>query len=265
MKQIVVCGCSFSIGIGCLDLYTEPYSSLVAKEFNCDLINLSRGGASNYAIYLQGLFAADLESKPDLVILSQTSYDRLEWVMEGRNADAPHSLLNLNYHQYPPFNHPPSPQHTKPLDFYINDHPNYDPFILCEQVGGIDDYLKCLKRKDVVEYYKRLHTEPVKKLELMRDRYVSSESYVIKKNRDIALLVQAYYYIKRKNIRCLILTEDENIFSQYIDESDVMYQSWGSLTVKYPDTVNSGHTSPIGHIDTANRVIAKIKENVVID
>ena len=259
---IVICGCSYSIGIGCENLFTQPYGALVANEFNCKLINLSRGGASNYAIYLQGIFAANLEPKPNLVIISQTSFDRIEWVIEGRDANASHSLLNLNYHQYPPFNAPPSNQHTAPLDFHIKNHPKYDPFILCEQVGGIDDYLKCLTQKSNtnINYYTRLRKEPVTKLELMRDRYVMCDSYEIKKNYDIGLLVQAYYYIKRKGINCLLLVNDVELFGRYIDDCDILEQNWGMLSAKFPDSMGTRHTSEVGHRDTADKVIKKIRQ-----
>jgi hypothetical protein len=32
MKNLVICGDSFSIGIGCHNLETEPYGSLLAKK-----------------------------------------------------------------------------------------------------------------------------------------------------------------------------------------------------------------------------------------
>jgi hypothetical protein len=118
-NAIVVGGCSYAIGIGCIDLINQPFGQLVANEFGCNLINLSRGGASNYAIYLQGLFAAEMQPPPRLVILCQTSYDRVEWVIDGRDPDATHSLLNLNYHQYPPFDAPPTHHHSAPLDFFF--------------------------------------------------------------------------------------------------------------------------------------------------
>jgi hypothetical protein len=208
------------------------------------------------------MFAADLNPKPDLVIISQTGFDRIEWVVEGRNANASHSLLNLNYHQYPPFNAPPSPQHTVPLDFYIKDNPKYDPYILCEQVGGIDDYLKCLTKKSNtdVNYYTRMRQEPIDKLELMRDRHVMCDSYEIKKNYDIGLLVQTYYYIKRKGINCLLLVNDVELFSRYIDSSDLLEQDWAMLSTKFPDKLGTRHTSNVGHRDTADRVIKKIRQ-----
>ena len=37
--------------------------------------------------------------------------------------------------------------------------------------------------------------------------------------------------------------------------------SWGELTMKYPDTVNSGHASEQGHVEAYENVLTKLKEN----
>ena len=34
MQNIVICGDSFSIGIGCNDLYVEPFGSLLSKKLD---------------------------------------------------------------------------------------------------------------------------------------------------------------------------------------------------------------------------------------
>mgnify|MGYP000438992170 CR=1 FL=1 len=38
MRNIVVCGDSFSIGIGCHDLKNEPYGSLLAKKLDMPIV-----------------------------------------------------------------------------------------------------------------------------------------------------------------------------------------------------------------------------------
>jgi hypothetical protein len=102
MKKLVICGDSYGYGIGCTNLETQPFGVLTAKHFGWDLIRLARGSASNYTIYLQGMYAADMKDPPHLVVLNQTSYDRIEWFAEGTNPIADHTALNINYHQYPP-------------------------------------------------------------------------------------------------------------------------------------------------------------------
>lgn len=264
-KQIVICGDSFSYGIGCENLHTEPYGVLVSKHFDWDLIRLARGSASNYAIFLQGMYAADLPEKPHLIILSQTSYDRIEWFSENKpehfysKSFLGHSLLNLNYHEYPP-HFEAQPHHDSPMDFYLKDNKDYNPLILSEQVGGIDDCLKTRNRFSEFGFYKRMKTEPNEKLELIRDYCVTALDHSIKRNYDIGVLLQAYTYIKKKGINCIVLSRDVDIFSNYFDPKDIMYQDWFELAKIYPDTIGSLHTSGEGHADTAKRLIAKIEE-----
>jgi len=259
-EMMVVCGDSYNAGIGCVNMHTQAYGVVTAQHFDWDLITLARGSASNYAVHLQAMYAAEL--LPHLVIIGQTSYDRLEWVMDTHSKPAHEqpTLHNLNYHLYPP-HHFPQPHHDKPMPFHLQDSADYKPYLLTEQVGGIDDYLTRFKKNPGFPYYERLHTEPREKLELIRDYYVNCVDYAIKRDYDIGLLLQAYTFLKRKGINCLILTRDIGLFGKFIDQADLMHQDWWYLSNIYPDTIGSMHTSEIGHQDTADRLIAKIKEN----
>jgi hypothetical protein len=256
-KKFVVCGDSFSAGIGCVDMYTQPYGILVARHFNAEPIILARGSASNYAIYLQALHAADMEIKPDLVIIAQTSYDRIEWVREDRQLHLNARLENLNYHLYPP-HQIAQPHHDSPMPFYLQGSGDYNPVILSEQIGGIDDCIKSRKKgTNVSKYYMRLRTEPTEKLELIRDYFVNIVDDAIKKDYDIGLLLQAYTYVVRKGIDCIVLTHEPKI-NNYIDDKDIMFQDWYIMSKNYPDTIGSMHTSEEGHRDTADRLVTKI-------
>ena len=79
-NTIVICGDSFSIGIGCRDLNNEPYGSLLSKELNMPLVNLAKGSSTNLSIYLQAKYVVDnLTDKTEIVLVSNTSYDRVNW------------------------------------------------------------------------------------------------------------------------------------------------------------------------------------------
>lgn len=257
--KLVVCGDSFACGVGCINMYTQPFGPLVAKHFNWDLITLARGSSSNYGIYLQGTFASTLE--PQLVLISLTSYDRVEWVADGKDKyKAKHNftLHDLNYHQYPP-HYEALPHHNSPLEFYTNDD-KYNPVILTEQVGAIPDYLDCVKRKVSTNYYKRFHTEPEDKLELIARHYGMCVHPAIKRDYDIGLILQAYTKIKKSGANCIIMTHDKK-FKEYFDENDLFEQNWTDLSDRFPDTIGSRHTSELGHKDTADRLIQFITEH----
>ncbi len=53
MGNIVICGDSFSIGIGCHDLHNEPYGSKLANHFNKNILNFAKGSSTNFSIFLQ--------------------------------------------------------------------------------------------------------------------------------------------------------------------------------------------------------------------
>lgn len=256
MKNLVVCGDSFSAGIGCVNMPEQAYGVLVAKHLDLNLITLARGSASNYAIYLQAMAAADMEDT-ELVIIGQTSYDRIEWVKEGIEPEWHHTLNNLNYHMYPPHHHP-QPHHDKPLPFHLKGSIEYKPYILTEQIGAIDHYIDGYKKKQNMGYYARLSSEPIEKLKLIRDYYVRIFDGGIKRDYDNGLLVQSYNYLKKKNIKVLILSCEEKI-KKFIDEDDLVWQDWGQVVQKYPDTIGSMHTSADGHQDTAHRIIEHIE------
>ena len=260
-KKLVICGDSFNYGIGCVDLDKSPYGVLTAKHFGWDLIRLARGSASNYTIYLQGMFAADMVERPHLIILGQTSYDRIEWFSEKKPKHFyTHSLYNLNYHEYPPHHEAQGPYHTEPMDYHLRTDPKYAPYMLSEQIGGVDHCLETRRTNFVSGYYKRLETEPTEKLKLIVDHYLQINDHSIKKNYDIGMLFQAYSYIKRKGLNCIIMTEDVDTFAKYMDRDDLLYQSWGQMAIKYPDSVGSMHASEEGHFITSNNLIEKIKE-----
>lgn len=259
-KQLVVCGDSFGYGIGCVNLHTEPFGVLVAAQINHNLIRLARGSASNYIIFLQAMYAAELEVKPDLVIISTTSYDRTEWFTDNVVAPYEHSLLNVNYHNYSPHSYA-LPHHDQPMDFFLQDHPGYNPCIVSEQIGGIDDCIKLRARVPDSNNYERLKYEPTDKLKLILDNYVQNVDSKMKQNNDIGLILQAYTYLKRRNINCIILTYEVDMYSKFIDAEDLVFQDWGKLCSNYPDSIGSMHTSEEGHLDTANRLLERIKEN----
>ena len=46
MKKLVVCGDSFAKGIGCRNLETEPYGSVVANSLGLELVNIAKGSST---------------------------------------------------------------------------------------------------------------------------------------------------------------------------------------------------------------------------
>lgn len=258
-KTFVLCGDSFNYGIGCVNMHTQPYGVLVAKHFGWDLVRLARGSASNYVIHLQGKYAAKMNPKPHLVLLGTTSTDRIEWVAAGEKLNYGGAKLeHVNYHLYPPHHETP-PCHDAPLPFHLQNNPYYEPKILSEQIIGITEFLKLLRTGNKHNYYERMHTESVEKLQLIETYYMDIFDTQIKYDYDTGVLMLAYMELKKLGIPTIIFSGDKRFANLVFEERDYFYQDWGRLTSLYPDTVNSMHTSEEGHADSAERLIAHLE------
>jgi hypothetical protein len=262
-KTMVVCGDSFNYGIGCVDLGESPYGVLVSKTFDCDLIRLARGSATNFSIALQADYAATkITPKPNLVIIGMTGFDRIEWQSEDAKIPRTKSLglENLNYHLYPPHNTPSSPLGIL-QNFYLENDPAYNPSLLTEQVHGIDDYISVYKKGMNVSktFYKRLNSEPIPKLELIMKYYFEIFQGDIKVRYDSAMIYQSYMRCVNAGINCLILTTFPHLFDGLVTADNICEIDWGKLSIDHPDTIGSWHTSEEGHRIVASKIIEKIK------
>lgn len=242
---LVICGDSFNYGIGCTNLYTQPYGVLTANNLGLECIRLARGSASNYTIHLQGMYAARMTPKPKLVILGTTSYDRVEWVAEGKELNSPPILENLNYHQYPP-HYMAQPLHDAPMPWHLSNDKSYDPKILSEHVVVFREYFKQLN-KGHTEYYKRIQSEPKPKLEIIDQYYFEIYNEWIKRDYDVGVIMLAYRQIKKAGIPCIIVGPDYK-YCDFVDDRKEFYPiDWATLSKEYPDKVNSLHTSEEAH------------------
>ena len=263
-KTIVVCGDSFNYGIGCVDLSSSPYGVLLSKKFGCNLIRLARGSATNFSICLQAEYAArKIDPKPNLVIIGMTGFDRIEWQAENAKINRNQSigLENLNYHLYPPHNTPSSPLQIL-QSYYLEKDPDYNPSILTEQIGGIDDYITMANKAHPVStgFYKRLNSEPIPKLELITRYYLEIFDGDIKVKYDSAMIFQGYMRCIRSGINCIVLTAHTHLFKGLIPDEHVCKIDWGELSLMHTDTIGSWHTSEEGHKIVADAVSRRIED-----
>lgn len=259
--NLVICGDSFNVGIGLKNIVRDRYSQLVANHFHANLIMLARGSSSNYGVFLQAQYAANLNPKPDVVIMSVTSYDRIEWLKN--DVDSNHvpfniTLQNLNYHDYPPHNYP-QPHHDDPLSFYLQQDSNYNPIIFTEQVVALHEHLDP-KHKN---HYPRFDNEDQHRLRLIRDYFVDVLMYgtrhvsPIKRDYDIALITAGYYMLKNKGVKTIVMSDDSKL-SEFIPKQSILSHNWFKYAEKYPDTIGSLHANEEAHEITAKLLIEKI-------
>jgi hypothetical protein len=259
-KSIAICGDSFNIGIGCRDLENEPYGSLLAKELNRPLINLAKGSSTNLSIYLQAKHVVDdLLDKTEYVIVSHTSYDRVDWF--PIDVALPHELSNydVNYHQYPPYG--PNTYITQ-IDHPMKDDPKYKGTMFTENFRGIIDYWETFKSKNKeTSYYARFDNEPIERSKVLYDFARMIHENSIDRIKSIGLMTMAHQLLKRANVKHLILTHEVEYYNKFIDIQNLVNLSWGKLSNDYPDDLPSLHTSSEGHVVAFNIIMAKFKEN----
>jgi hypothetical protein len=257
-KKLVVCGDSFAVGIGCLNLPDESFGSLLAKELGLDLINLAKGSSSHFSIRLQAIYAIEKINDIDLLILSNTSYNRTEWFATGTPSDVQIKNESVNYHQYPPYGEQSYITRFKhPL---VNDS-DYTGEMLTENYLGIVDYVETfLNHNRESGYYHRFNTESPEKMRLLYEYYKHIHEDKIKKWYDIGIITLTHILLKNKGIRHIVISDDSECFP-YIDPINLCEVSWGKLSLKYPDKLNTYHTSEIGQHVAYTTILNKLHFN----
>jgi hypothetical protein len=257
MKNLVVCGDSFSIGIGCHDLQNEPYGSLLAKELGLNLINLAKGSSTNLSISLQVKHAVDHIPNIDLLIVAPTCYHRIDWFPENAREDRNADNFNINYHQYPPYG-----EGTYP---YLLEHPmkndsRYRGEMLTENWYGILDYVDNFLDRNVGSstYFSKFKKERPERLRLLKQYYLEFFDSRIQRQFDMGVIVKSHVLLKNRSIKHLVFVDDSE-YNLYIPEENRAEVSWGKLSIKYPDDLKTLHTSWEGHVEAYNTVKNKLK------
>jgi hypothetical protein len=261
MKNLVICGDSFSIGIGCHNLKDEPYGSLLAKDLGLNLINLAKGSSTNLSISLQVKYAVENIKDIELLIVGNTCYHRTEWFPENAKENIEINNLNVNYHQYPPYG-----EGTYPylLENPMGSHPNYLGELLTENWYGVIDYVDNFLDKGIGNpvYFSKFKNERPEKMQLLRDYYFEIFDSRIQRQYDIGIIIKSHVLLKNRGINHFVLTNDIE-FNDYIPNENIVNVDWGKLSIMYPDDLKSLHTSFEGHKNVFNIVKDKITKKLI--
>jgi len=259
MKNLVICGDSFNIGIGCHNLNTEPYGSLLSNKLNLNLINLAKGSSSNFSIFLQVKYAIENLKNIDLMCIGVTTYNRTEWFPENYNFEGELKNTNVNYHQYPPFG---KDSYASLLSNPMESDINYNGKLLTENFNSVIDYVdNCMDNPNwKSNYYARFNTESKNRMKLLKQYYLEIFDDKIQKQYDIGMMNLAHTLLKSNGINHLFLTYDCE-FNQYICSENLVNVDFMKLSKEYPDDMGTMHTSNIGHDIVFNDVINKLKQN----
>jgi hypothetical protein len=260
MKKMVVCGCSFAKGIGCKDLNTKPFGTLLSDKLDSQLINLAKGSSSNFSIYLQTKYALEKVNDIDLLIFSTTSYDRTEWFnSENKNEKPNLTNTDVNYHQYPPHG---KESYHQILPFFMEDDENYNGSLFTENFMGIIDYVDrfVLGDEDKIGYYERFDTESDKKMKILYDYFFNIFDTRIQRIYDLGIFMLSHTLLDTKSVRHVFLTDDIEL-QNILPKQNWVDVSWSGLSQEYPDTIPSLHTSEVGHKIVSDRIYDKLIDN----
>jgi hypothetical protein len=259
-QALTICGDSFNIGIGCRDLINEPYGILLSKQLNKPLINLAKGSSTNLSIFLQARYAVE-NLDTDLVIVSPTSYDRVEWFpLDYEFRDRELSLQDVNYHEYPPYG---VGTYMQQLPNPLANDPEYTGAMFTENYSGVLNYWDTFvgPNRDSGEYYKKFHNEDHDRIKALYDFARLIHEPRINRLYTIGMMTMAHQLLKSAGIKHLILTHEVPEYGKFIDSNNILDFSWGQLSLDYPDDLPSWHTSALGHVRAAEIVITRLKEN----
>lgn len=260
-NKLIICGDSFNIGIGCNDLYTEPYGVLLANTLDMDLVNLAKGSSTNLSIFLQVEYAVrNIASHKDIVIVSHTSYDRVDWLPWDDNDKSPISNLDVNYHQYPPYGE--GTYHQILSKHPMHNDSRYKGRMFTENFLGVIDYWETFRKddKDAGHYFAKFKNEPKERMKTLYDFATTVHDSRLNRIQSIGLMTLAHNLLKKHNINHLVLTGEPVEYAKYIDSANIVELDWGKLSIKYPDEIKSLHTGPQGHKEAHDVILTNIKK-----
>lgn len=266
MNKLVICGDSFAKGIGCKNLKTSPYGSLLAENLCMSMINLAKGSSTNFSIYLQAKYALEKYSSDiGLLLATTTCYDRLDWFPYDTNTNGQPKISNLdvNYHEYPPYHE------SSYIPECIEDHPmvdevNYTGKMFTDNIMGIIDYWENFGSTDThCGYYQRFHSEPKERMKLLYDYGVQIHDHKIDRIKSLGVFAMIHILCKKSNIKHIIGVDQwsYDLYSEVIDLENLVILDWVKLATEYPDTIGSLHTSEQGHCIASKIIQDKIKNN----
>lgn len=250
MGKIVICGDSFSIGIGCKDLLKDPFGPLLARHYGRDLLNFAKGSSTNYSIFLQAKYAIENIKNIDLLIISDTCPHRINF-FKGKEqlrrakdmwAHPPPTNLDINYHEYPPYG---EGTYHQIIPHPYKDNPEYKGILNTENWHGIVEYCENFERNENSTYYNKFEGDK-ERLFLLLQYYLEIFDIGIQTSYDEGVLLLAYSLAVGKGIPTLVAAEKHTLAS-VIKQSDYVNLSWGRLSLEYPDDLKTFHTSEKGH------------------
>jgi len=144
----------------------------------------------------------------------------------------------------------------------MKDDPQYNGQMFTENYYGVVDYVDNVltQKRGAGDYFAKFKKERPERMKLLRNFYAEIFDDQIQRQSDMGLMVMAHNLLKKKGINHLILTSDGE-FTTYISKENLVNVDWYVLSEKYPDDLNTLHTSAEGQRVAYENVLRKTKQN----
>lgn len=254
MTKLYIAGDSYAAGVGCTDLTQDSFGSVIARSCGYELANLALASANNFIVSLQIRHAVD--SGADIVLACSTS-PRVLVHPEHKVFDTSLTLKNINYHCYAPYCVFDTNQPHNVVEHPFARDLAYRPLVGSEGTGSLEILLRQRACSSNVESYyqgRRYLCDPEtlqRFLAQCRNLHLSA----LAKQRDLLELVPACLYAKKRGVRVILITNHVDLFSLYLDASDVFQTDWSQCAADCPDPWGLKHVSTEGHAGIASRLL----------
>jgi hypothetical protein len=184
MGPVVVCGASFMAPAKNPEsLKGTHFSEIIAKNLNTDLVVLSTGGCSNFAIALQVEKA--LQLKPSLILAGNTQSDRIEIPV--------HPLEDKNY--------------EVSIDDMIYHLENFNSYKRTKSYKFMSTSLQDFFCKETIKHLKKECPQIDAKIESVKEYFLSLYDFNLKRKLDSFTIYSYYHKLHTSNIPYFICME----------------------------------------------------------
>jgi hypothetical protein len=100
-------------------------------------------------------------------------------------------------------------------------------------------------------------------MKLIYDYGLQIHDHKIDRIKSLGVYSMIHILCKRANVKHIIGVDawSYDLYSEVIDQENLVILDWGKLSTEYPDTIGSLHTSEQGHVMASKIILDKIKSN----
>lgn len=254
ISHLSVCGDSFGVGAGIsMDphvMFNSSFGGIVSKDLNIPLKLYARSGCCNFVIYLQVKKIIEQyreNNQLPLVLITTTHHSRFCFPIDIETNFIEYDLSDVDYLTYSPFVN--KEDYKNILPFTLKESPK----LISETISNVI-YHTSTPGSSLANLFARISS----KLSIIKRyvEYLYSDS--IKLTTDHSLITIMHLELAEAGIPHLIMAYNP-YHTRFVKPENFFCQDWGYYSSKYPDQYKSGHCTAAGHLETANKLIEKIK------